>query len=169
MAPAVSGFPSASIAGKISGNGERPASADVPLWQLYGLRVLFALIAVAQGAIQLPLFFNHPHWTVMSGAAHSFLLALSLLSFVGVRYPLQMLPLMIYELLWKTIWLVGIWLPLWLAGHVDADTRESFFEIAPILIVIPFIPWGYVFANYVKKAGDRWTPSGVASGEPSMR
>jgi|SRR3954452_6147032 hypothetical protein len=156
MAPAVSGFPNASGTGNISANTERQASAGVPLWQLYGLRVLFALIAVAQGALQLPLFFNHPHWTVMSGAAHSFLLALSLLSFVGIRYPLQMLPLMIYELLWKMIWLLGIWLPLWLAGQVDADTRQSFFEIAPIVVVIPFIPWGYVFAKFVKAPGDRW-------------
>ena len=131
----------------------------VPLWRLYGLRILFALIAFAQGSIQLPLFFNHPHWTLMSGVAHSFLLALALLSFVGIRYPLQMLPLMIYELTWKLIWLLGIALPLWLGNQFDADTRQSFFEIAPILVVIPFIPWGYVFANYVKKPGDRWTRS----------
>ena len=109
-----------------------------------------------QGSIQLPLFFNHPHWTLNSGVAHSFLLALALLSIVGIRYPLQMLPLLVYELLWKTVWLLGIALPLYLANQVDADTRQSFFEIAPIIIVIPFIPWRYVFANYVKKPGDRW-------------
>ena len=156
MAPAISGFPNAFAAGQMPA-GDRAAA--VPLWQLYGLRILFALIAVAQGSIQLPLFFNHPHWTLMSGVAHSFLLALAILSFVGIRYPLQMLPLMIYELLWKTIWLLGIWLPLWLAGHADADTQQSFFEIAPILVVIPFIPWRYVFANFVRKPGDRWMPS----------
>ncbi len=148
------------IAGGYTAPADTDAMApDVALWRLYGLRILFALIAFAQGAIQLPLFFNHPHWTLMSGVAHSFLLALALLSFVGIRYPLQMLPLMIYELTWKLIWLVGIALPLWLANQFDADTRQSFFEIAPIVVVIPFIPWGYVFANYVKKPGDRWTRS----------
>jgi hypothetical protein len=132
---------------------EAPA---VPLWRLYVLRAFFAVIALGQGSIQLPLFFHHPHWTLNSGVAHSFLLALALLSIVGIRYPLQMLPLMIYELTWKLIWLLGIALPLWLAGQVDADTRHSFFEIAPIVVVIPFIPWRYVFAKYVTSPGDRW-------------
>jgi hypothetical protein len=148
MRPGVSGFPEESA--------PRQTATEAALWQLYGLRILFALIAVAQGAIQLPLFFNHPHWTVMSGAAHSFLLALALLSFVGIRYPLRMLPLMIYELAWKMIWLLGIWLPLWLAGHVDADMQQTFPQITPIVVVIPFIPWRYVFAKFVKAPGDRW-------------
>ena len=125
----------------------RKENAPVALWRLYVLRIFFALIAVAQGSIQLPL---------MSGAAHSFLLALAILSLAGIRYPLRMLPLMIYELLWKTIWLLGIALPLWLAGQFDADTRRSFFEIAPIVIVIPIIPWRYVFEKFVHAPGDRW-------------
>jgi hypothetical protein len=133
------------------GNG-----AAVPLWRLYVLRALYAILAVGQGSIQLPLFLHHAHWTVTSGAAHSFLLALALLSIVGIRYPLAMLPLLIYELLWKMIWLFGYALPLWLANQVDADTRQSFFEIAPIVIIIPLLPWGYLFSNYLKKPADRW-------------
>jgi len=113
---------------------------------------------VAQGSIQLPLFLRHGHWTLNSGVAHSFLFALAALSLVGVRYPLQMLPLLVYELLWKLIWLLGIALPLWLANQVDAETREAFFEIAPIVVLIPIIPWLYIFRNYLAKAGDRWTP-----------
>ena len=136
--------------------GSGAAAPAVALWRLYALRAFYALIAVGQGSIQLPLFFNHPHWTLMSGVAHSFLAALALLSIVGIRYPLQMLPLLIYELLWKVIWLLGIALPLWLGNQLDADTRQSFFEIAPIVVLIPFLPWGYVIANYVKKPGDRW-------------
>jgi hypothetical protein len=133
------------------GNG-----AAVPLWRLYVLRALYAILAVGQGSIQLPLFLHHAHWTVTSGAAHSFLLALALLSLVGLRYPLAMLPLLIYELLWKLIWLSGYALPLWLANQVDADTRQSFFEIAPIVIIIPLLPWGYLLSNYLKKPADRW-------------
>jgi len=137
-------------------SADRTPTHEVSLLRLYILRVFFAVIAVGQGSIQLPLFFNHPHWTLNSGVAHSFLLALALLSIVGIRYPLQMLPLLIYEVLWKLIWLLGIALPLWLSNQFDADTRASFFEIAPIVVAIPFIPWSYVFANYVKKPGDRW-------------
>jgi hypothetical protein len=129
---------------------------DVSLFRLAVLRLVYALIAFGQGAIQVPLLLHHGHWTPMSGVAHAFLLALAALSLVGIRYPLQMLPLLVYELLWKTIWLLGIWLPLYLAAQVDGETQSMFFEIAPIVVVIPIIPWRYVWANYVKKAGDRW-------------
>ncbi len=129
---------------------------EVSTLRLYILRAMYALIAVAQSAIQIPLFFHHGHWTLMSGVAHSFLAALAVLSFAGVRYPLQMLPLLVYELLWKSIWLLGVALPLWLAHQVDADTRQTFFECIGVVILIPIIPWRYVWANYVKKPGDPW-------------
>jgi hypothetical protein len=132
------------------------AGDTVPLWRLYVLRACYAILAAGQGSIQVPAFLHHAHWTQASAAAHSFLLALALLSIVGIRYPLKMLPLLVYELLWKTIWLGGIALPLWLANQVDADTRSSFFEIAPIVIIFPLLPWGYIFSNYLKKPGDRW-------------
>ena len=129
---------------------------QVSLFRLYLLRSIYALIGFAQGSIQLPLFLHHAHWTLMSSVAHSFLAALAILSFVGIRYPLQMLPLMVYELLWKSIWLLGVALPLWVANQVDADTRSAFFEIAPIVVLLPIIPWRYVWEKYAKESGDPW-------------
>jgi len=129
---------------------------EVSLFHLYVLRFFFAVLAIAEGATQVRLFLHHEHWAPTSGIAHSFLLALAVLSIVGVRYPLQMLPLLIYEILWKMIWVLGFALPLWLANQFDADTRKAFFEIAPVVILIPFIPWRYVFAKYVVQPGDRW-------------
>jgi hypothetical protein len=130
---------------------------SVSLFHLYALRVMYAVLAFAEGSIQLQQFLHHGHWTLPSAATHSFLLALATLSAVGIRYPLQMLPILLYEILWKSIWLVGFALPLWLANQIDADTRHSFFEIGPVVILIPFIPWRYVFQNYIAKPGDRWT------------
>jgi hypothetical protein len=142
--------------GEAAPDGRGAAAPGIALWRIYVLRFFFAVLAFGQGSIQLPLFFHHAHWTLNTGVAHSFLLALAVLSLVGIRYPLQMLPLLIYEVLWKLIWLIGIALPLWLGNQFDADTRSSFLEIAPIVVIIPFIPWGYVFANYLRKPGDRW-------------
>ena len=143
----------ASVQAISGGNGSGDA---VALWRLYVLRACYAILAAGQGSIQLPLFLHHAHWTLNSGVAHSFLLALALLSIVGIRYPLRMLPLLVYELLWKMIWLCGIALPLWLSNKVDADTREAFFQIAPIVIIIPLLPWRYIFSSYLKQPGERW-------------
>jgi hypothetical protein len=135
------------------GNGD---GVGVSLWRLHVLRALYAILAAAQGSIQVSAFVHHAHWTQPSAAAHSFLLALALLSIIGIRYPLGMLPLLVYELLWKMIWLFGVALPLWAANQVDTDTRKALFEIAPVIILIPLLPWGYIFSNYLKKPGDRW-------------
>ncbi|HEY1710539.1 MAG TPA: hypothetical protein VGG10_19875 [Rhizomicrobium sp.] len=132
------------------------AGDAVPLWRLYVLRACYAILAVGEGSEQVQAFLHHPHWTPGSGMAHSFLLALALFSIVGIRYPLAMLPLLVYEILWKMVWLCGVALPLWLANQFDAATRQSFFEIAPVVILIPILPSGYIIANYLKKPGDRW-------------
>jgi hypothetical protein len=132
------------------------AGDAVALWRLYVLRACYAILGVGEGSEQVRAFLHHAPWTPGSGAAHSFLLALALLSLVGIRYPLAMLPLLVYEILWKMIWLCGVALPLWLANQFDAGTRQSFFQIAPVVILFPILPWGYMYSNYLKKPADRW-------------
>jgi hypothetical protein len=39
----------------------------------------------------------------MRGVVRSVLAAVSLLAVLGIRYPLKMLPLLFFELVWKTI------------------------------------------------------------------
>jgi hypothetical protein len=84
------------------------------------------------------------------------LAALAATSLLGLRYPLQMLPLLFFEMFWKAAWLVAIALPLWSTHQIDADTAETV-QACLMGIILPIvIPWSYVFANYVRKAGDRW-------------
>src|SRR5690349_9962900 len=90
------------------GNG---AGDAVSLWRLYVLRALYAIMAAAMGSIPLSTFRHHAHWMQASAVAHSFFLALGLLSIVGIRYPLGVLPMLVFELHWKMIWLCGVALP----------------------------------------------------------
>ena len=71
----------------------------------------------------------------------------------GLRYPVQMLPILLFELLWKTIWLLDYGLPQWKAGAHTAQFTEDFKAIALGVILIPIIPWGYVFQHYLKDPG----------------
>jgi hypothetical protein len=69
-----------------------------------------------------------------------------------------MLPVLLFELVWKSIWLVAVALPLWSADQLDAATRETIKDCLFGVILMPFvIPWPYVFAHYVKQPGERWT------------
>jgi hypothetical protein len=84
------------------------------------------------------------------------LVALSLLAFLGLRYPLQMLPILLFELAWKFIWVAAVALPLWITNQMDPATLEVFYSCLVVLFVLAVIPWRYVVRQYVMKQGDRW-------------
>jgi hypothetical protein len=132
---------------------------DISLLRLNLLRVGYLLLVVGLGLEIWPVILNHTKtWELMHGVVLSMLGALSLLSVLGLRYPLQMLPLLIFEVTWKTIWLLRIALPLWLAHRMDADTAETATECLVVVVFLVLIPWDYVFKNYVTKTGDPWRP-----------
>jgi hypothetical protein len=135
----------------------RPAS-ELSLFRLYLLRAMYLLIGLAQGSQTWPAIVHHTKpWDMWHGVGMSFLGALTALSLLGVRYPVRMLPLLIFELAWKLLWVLAIWLPLWLAHRVDVDTADVFFSIFLGVVLVPLVlPWGYVWKNYVTAPGDRW-------------
>lgn len=115
------------------------------------MRFLFLLMAGIMGALFVwpQLLFESADWEVMRGLAKSMLAALALLSLLGVRYPLQMLPLMLYEIAWKTIWILLIALRAWMAGKWTADIEGLFTDCIGIVIAYFIVPWRYVWARYI--------------------
>ena len=125
------------------------AMPPVALWRINAMRFLFLLMALVMGSfVWTQLLFESTDWPVMRGLAKSMLAALALLSLIGVRYPMQMLPLMIYEVVWKTIWLTLIALRAWLSGHWTADIESLFVDCIGIVIAYFIVPWRYVWACY---------------------
>ena len=93
----------------------------------------------------------------MRGVVRSVLGAVALLSVLGIRYPVRMLPLLFFELVWKSIWVLSFGLPLWSAHRLDAGTGETMQACLMGVVLFPLvIPWRYVFTHYVKAPGDRW-------------
>ncbi|MEO8101883.1 MAG: hypothetical protein ABI790_05120 [Betaproteobacteria bacterium] len=131
---------------------------DVSTFRLYLLRSTYLLIVVGLGLTIWPGIIRHAMaGDPTPGATGSLLAAVSVLAALGIRYPLQMLPLLLFELVWKSIWLAAIALPLWSAHQIDADTRESIVACLMGMVIFPIvIPWSYVFANYARKPADRW-------------
>jgi hypothetical protein len=128
---------------------------DVSTVRLYVMRATYLLIAVGLSVEIWPQISNHP--MAMHGATSSLLAAMSLLALVGLRYPLKMLPLLVFELVWKSIWLIAIAYPLWSANRMDADVWESVRACVMGVVIMPIaIPWSYLWNNYVKAPGNRW-------------
>lgn len=131
--------------------------AEASLIRLYLLRAMYLAMAVGIGIVFWPDIVSHPSsWPLMNSIVACTLAALGLLCVLGLRYPLQMLPLLLFELAWKTIWLTTVALPLWLTGQMDEGTLTSVYETLAVVILLPIIPWRYVYENYFKKPGDRW-------------
>jgi hypothetical protein len=104
-----------------------------------------------------------------SGVKICMLFALSVLSILGLRYPLQMLPVLFWEFTWKASWLISVALPHWIRGQWSQDLGANTFAIGMIVIFIPLVPWSYVFENYVRKPGDRWWgPARVSTPEATL-
>ena len=145
------------------------ANDEVSTLRLYLLRGTYLLIAVGLGSLIWPGIIHHAKpWGHMQGVANAFMAALSALALVGVRYPLQMLPLLLFEFLWKAIWIVAIGLPLWVANELDPNNRQTLMDCLPGIVLIPLVlPWRYVVTNYVNKAGDRWGRAGHSAAAAS--
>lgn len=130
---------------------------EVPLWRLYVLRAMYLILAVGLGlTVWTRIISGAPIANVSQGVVRALLAALALLSVLGLRYPLQMLPLLFFEVAWKAIWLSATAYPAWAAGHMDADTLQTTKESVGIVVVPLLLPWGYIVSNYLARRGDRW-------------
>ena len=139
----------------VSPDAPVPVESEVSLARLYVLRAIYLLLVIGGGIVFLPQLIGHE--PSARGVIPSMLGGVWLLACFGLRYPLQMLPILLFELVWKTIWLIDYGLPQWRAGVNTAVFTEDFKAIAfaPVLLIL-IVPWGYVFRHYLKKPGARW-------------
>ncbi|MEA3032113.1 MAG: hypothetical protein QOH86_129 [Sphingomonadales bacterium] len=145
----------ASTAASQSPPRERADQGEVTLLRLYVLRATYLLLVVGVGAMILPPLISHE--VTARGVIPSLLGAVWVLAFLGLRYPLQMLPLLMFEFVWKTIWLLDFGLEQWLSGQRPPTFAEDSFNIVLGVVLMPLvIPWGHVWRRYVKQPGDRW-------------
>ena len=131
-------------------NSPTASTAEVSLARLHVLRATYLLLVIGLGATIVPEIVVHPH--ASRGVIASLLGGLWALSFLGLRYPLQMLPLLLFELAWKAIWLLAFGLPQLLSGQTPPTFADDFPAIAAGVILLPLvIPWGYVWRHYVER------------------
>jgi hypothetical protein len=137
---------------------------ELTTFRLHLLRALYLLIAVAMGLQIWPLILASPETPEhMRGVVWAMLGALTLLCALGVRYPVRMMPLLMFELAWKCIWVAAFGIPLWSSGRLDAGTSDTLFSTLLGVVLVPLVlPWPYLFAKYLKTPGDPWRSRAAA-------
>ncbi|WP_139006183.1 hypothetical protein [Arthrobacter crystallopoietes] len=138
----------------------QPAAAsanELPLYRLHLMRAGYFYMAVGLAIFKVPdLFSNGASRPLMEGVVTCFLTAMCILAFVGLRYPVRMLPLLLFESIWKLIWLASVALPAIMDDAVDPAMSELIFNCSMVVIILAVIPWRYVWQHYVTAKGDRW-------------
>jgi hypothetical protein len=133
--------------------------SEVSLPRLYALRAGYLLLVVGLGSVVWPGIIHHAApWSLMGGVVKCMLGAMSALAILGLRYPLRMLPLLMFEVAWKAIWLVVVALPMWRAGQMDAGTAETAVECLLAVLFVAVIPWPHVVRTYLTGPAERWRP-----------
>jgi hypothetical protein len=128
---------------------------EVSIVRLHVLRGAYLLLVIGLGAMIVPEILSHP--PASRGVIPSLLGGVWVLAFFGIRYPLQMIPLLLFEFAWKAIWMVAYGIPQWSSGELPPTFAEDMFNIAFGVILMPLvIPWGYVWRHYVIAPSERW-------------
>jgi hypothetical protein len=136
-----------------------PAASEpqLSLFRLYTLRAAYFVMAAGLAVFVWPAVLHHTsEFALTSGVRVALLAGLGATAALGLRYPVQMLPILIFEMVWKAIYLIAFAWPLWSAHQITAAVAEDIKAVAMVVIFIPLIPWRYVIAQYVLKRGDRW-------------
>ena len=130
------------------------AEAEVSRARLYVVRATYLLLVVGLGAMIVPPLISHA--PMARGVIPSLLGGVWLLAFIGLKYPLQMLPLLMFEFAWTTLWLLAFGLPQWYTGQTPPTFTADFQSIAFGVILMPIvIPWRYLWRHYVTAPGER--------------
>lgn len=130
------------------------------LLRLYLLRAGYLFMAVGLALTRWPLLIGHDaSWALMDSVVVCMLVAQSLLFFLGVRYPVKMIPILLFEMTWKVIWLSAVALPLWRAGALNGAAASVAINCSLVVIVLVILPWPYLVRQYVTRRGDPWLPT----------
>jgi len=135
----------------------RATLPEVSLFRLYMLRAAYLVMAAGLGVFIWPAVIHHTNkFAAAQGVQVALLAGLGATAALGLRYPVQMLPVLLFEMVWKAIYLTAFALPLWSAHQISAAVAEDIKAVLMAVVFIPLIPWDYVFTHYVLKHGDRW-------------
>lgn len=135
---------------------------DPPLWRLNLMRIGYALMGIGLAVVRWPDVIAYDHsMPLYEGVVAVLLTAMSILAFLGLRYPVRLLPILLFEFLWKLIWLSVVALPAALANDVDPTMSEVIFSCSLVVIILAVVPWRHVWQRYVTAKGDPWRGAAV--------
>jgi hypothetical protein len=123
----------------------------VPPINIYLLKLLFALMFIFLTYDSWAHVFRHTGpWDPANSAAWFMWGSCGVIAVIGIIRPLKMLPIVLFEIVYKTAWLIVVGWPLsrqnQLAGTPAGAMAHNF-----MLVILPIVamPWRYFFRSYI--------------------
>ncbi|WP_327638363.1 hypothetical protein OHB24_08285 [Kribbella sp. NBC_00482] len=134
-----------------------PRDQELTVRRMNVMRLGYALIGVGLALVKWPIVVQDVRsLPVMEGVVACLLTGMSLLAFLGLRYPLRMLPILLFEVAWKVIWVGTVAVPHLIANDLSTEARDVLFNCSFIVVVVAVIPWRYTWQRYARTPGDSW-------------
>ena len=116
----------------------------------------YLFMGVGLVLVKWPLLPQAHTMPLSEGVTTCLLVAMSLLAFLGLRYPVKLLPVLLFETAWKLLWLSLVALPRAVAGDLDAAMTEVVVNCSLVVVIIAVVPWRHVWRTYVRAGGEPW-------------
>ena len=124
---------------RCSSDPDLPSCAGLSVGRHLGGNISWSAILTHEGA-----------WDPLSAVALSMWAGSSVLSVLGLVNPLRWIPLVLFEIAYKTIWLGVVAYPLWTMNQlVGSPAEDMALSFVPVVFPILVMPWGYVWRTYV--------------------
>ena len=119
--------------------------------QVFLLRFFYVLMPLFVGTWAWRSILTHQGpWDPVRAVAMCVWAAYPTLSILGILHPVRMLPLFLFMLAYKTIWLGAVAYPQWSAGALwGTPTGDIARDFLGLPLAFLAVPWGYVFRTYV--------------------
>jgi hypothetical protein len=135
---------------------KRDTQPPLSVARLNAMRAGYLLIGAGLAIVKWPLLADAHTQPLYEGVTLCLLTAVSLLAFLGLRHPLRLLPLLVFESAWKVLWLGVVALPRAASGTMDADTTGNVYSCSLVVLILAVTPWNYVWRSYVSSDADAW-------------
>lgn len=118
---------------------------------IYLLRLLcFLMVAFVATDAWMTIITHEGPWDRFRALAFCVWAAYPTLAVLGLIHPLKMLPIMLFTIFYKSLWLIVVAYPLWRASALAGSPAEAMTKVflwIPLAIIA--VPWKYVLQNYV--------------------
>jgi hypothetical protein len=129
---------------------------DLSLPRLYALRAGYLFMGLGLAAVKWPHLADAADLSLYEGVTLCLLAAMSVLALLGLRYPVRLMPVLLFESAWKLLWLGVVALPRALDGDLDSATTQVLTNCTFVVVILAVVPWPHVVRSYLWTPGDRW-------------